>query len=457
MKLSMFLSYACVFVFCATFFQGCFSAAPERQNNRRKQPKAGPSTAVFPVGGGIYPDGHFYARVNIGQPPKPYYLDIDTGSDLTWVQCDAPCVNCPKGPHSPYKPRNNVMQCKDPFCAFITHHPNFPCHNPSDQCDYVIEYADHGSSTGVLVKDNVPIQLTNGSVLYPALFFGCGYDQDIQGSSHPPFLDGVLGLANGKSSILSQLHDIGVVRNVAGHCFSHNGGGYLFLGDDLVPSSGIVWAPMLQNSHEKYYSLGPAELFFAGKNVAKGGLSFVLDSGSTYSYFNKQAYQATITMIKKHVDIKQLKDAPEDKTLPVCWKGAVPFKSVSDVEELFNTISLRFKKAKNVMMDIAPQAYLIISNYGNVCLGILDGSEVELGDLNVLGDISMLDKLVVYDNEKQRIGWISANCDRLANTDPDYKEASNSNISREKLYVTPDYSVVLSMLEDCYEVDIFSP
>lgn len=32
--------------------------------------------------------------INIGQPPRPYYLDLDTGSDLTWLQCDAPCVRC---------------------------------------------------------------------------------------------------------------------------------------------------------------------------------------------------------------------------------------------------------------------------------------------------------------------------------------------------------------------------
>lgn len=31
----------------------------------------------------------FYATIYIGNPPKRYYLDIDTGSNLTWVQCAA--------------------------------------------------------------------------------------------------------------------------------------------------------------------------------------------------------------------------------------------------------------------------------------------------------------------------------------------------------------------------------
>lgn len=37
---------------------------------------------------------YYFAQVNLGQPPKPYFLDPDTGSDLTWLQCDAPCVHC---------------------------------------------------------------------------------------------------------------------------------------------------------------------------------------------------------------------------------------------------------------------------------------------------------------------------------------------------------------------------
>lgn len=38
----------------------------------------------------------YYTSVFVGNPPRPYFLDIDTGSDLTWIQCDAPCVSCTK-------------------------------------------------------------------------------------------------------------------------------------------------------------------------------------------------------------------------------------------------------------------------------------------------------------------------------------------------------------------------
>ncbi|KAF9588578.1 hypothetical protein IFM89_013430, partial [Coptis chinensis] len=58
------------------------------------------------------------------------------------------------------------------------------------------------------------------------------------------WVDGVLGLGNGESSIVSQLRKFGITRNVIGHCMSARGGGFLFFGDDLVPSSGVVWTPM---------------------------------------------------------------------------------------------------------------------------------------------------------------------------------------------------------------------
>lgn len=78
-----------------------------------------------------------------------------------------------------------------------------------------------------------------------SLVYRCGYDQ-IPGPSYHP-LDGVLGLGKGKSSIVSQLHSQGVIRNVVGHCVSSHGGGFLFFGDDLYDSSRVVWTPMLRD------------------------------------------------------------------------------------------------------------------------------------------------------------------------------------------------------------------
>lgn len=77
----------------------------------------------------------------------------------------------------------------------------------------------------------------------------CGYDQKHSGLSTPS-TTGVLGLGSGQASIVSQLSRLGLTRNIVGHCLSGQGGGYLFFGNDLVPSSGVMWSPMSHNSLE---------------------------------------------------------------------------------------------------------------------------------------------------------------------------------------------------------------
>ncbi|XP_011069464.1 aspartic proteinase Asp1 [Sesamum indicum] len=393
------------------------AAAAYQPQKQLKSAKASGSSVIFPVSGNVYPKGYYHVTINVGQPPKPYFLDIDTGSDLTWLQCDAPCTKCTPAPHSLYKPKRNLIMCQDPLCASL-HGPGIhDCHASQEQCDYEVDYADHGSSLGVLVKDSFPLKFTNGSVVAPLLAFGCGYNQEVPDSAHLPYVDGVLGLGIGKSSILAQLRDMGLTRNIVGHCLSGKGGGFLFFGDDFLPKSGIVWKPILSQS--KYYSLGPADLQFGGQATNVKGLPIVFDSGSTYTYFSSQAYKGLVSLIKGDLNGKQLKDAVEDRSLPVCWKGAKPFKSIRDVVNYFKPLVLNFTNAKNIHLQLRPESYLIVTEHGNVCLGILDGGEVGLGNINVIGDISLQDRLVIYDNERQQIGWAPANCDRLPNTDGD--------------------------------------
>ncbi|CAN6540446.1 unnamed protein product [Malus baccata var. baccata] len=373
--------------------------------------RAAPSSIVLPVHGNVYPTGSYNVTLNIGQPPKPYFLDPDTGSDLTWLQCDAPCVRCTPAPHPYYRPNNDLVACKDPLCEALHSPGSHKCDVP-EQCDYEVEYADGGSSIGVLLRDSFSLNFTSGLQLRPKLALGCGYDQ-LPGSSYHP-IDGVLGLGKGKTSIVSQLSSQGLVRNVIGHCLSGRGGGYFVFGDDIYDYSRIVWTPMSLD-YSKHYSPGPAELMVDGKSTGIGNLRMVFDSGSSYTYLSSQVYQFLTSWLKRELTGKPLKEAPDDRTLPLCWKGRKPFKSIRDVKKYFKPLALRFNSGRKdtAQYELPPEAYLILSSMGNVCLGILNGTEVGLQNYNIIGDISMQDKMVIYDNEKQMIGWAPGKCDHL--------------------------------------------
>ncbi|GKF16750.1 aspartic proteinase Asp1-like protein, partial [Tanacetum coccineum] len=114
------------------------------------------------------------------------------------------------------------------------------------------------------------------------------------------------------------------------------------------------------------YSLGTAELYFGGTTGMKD------------------------LPVELRNDIRGLPlyNANDDDSLPVCWKGMQPFRLVQEVKPYFKPITLSFTTSNNVRFQLDPEAYLINSKHGNVCLGILNGKEVGLGDMNLIGDIS---------------------------------------------------------------------
>ncbi|KAG9149169.1 hypothetical protein Leryth_003164 [Lithospermum erythrorhizon] len=433
----------CLVVLSATF-PYCFAAAFSKPN-----PKKFGSSFVFPVDGNVYPKGYYHVSLFIGHPPKLYFLDIDTGSDLTWLQCDAPCVKCTPAPHSLYKPNKNLISCQNPLCASVNGPGNHHCED-QDQCDYEIVYADQGSSIGVLVEDTFPLKFTNGTVVSPRLAFGCGYNQEIPDPNNAPYTDGVLGLSGDKSSIPRQLRNIGLSRNVVGHCLSAQGGGFLFVGDDLLPSTGVSWAPLLRkptDDFREHLSLGPADILFGELKTGVNGVPVIFDSGSTYSYFSIQAYDVLLDLIKEDLKEKQLKEAKGDGSLPVCWKGPKPYKSAVEAKSYFKPITMSFRKANNVQLHIYPEAYLIATKHGNICLGILNGSEVGLEHVNVIGDISMQDKMVIYDYENQRIGWFEANCDKLYSVDGNHNVCFHQPHSADIAFPTEQWCPADILLE----------
>ncbi|KAK8566126.1 hypothetical protein V6N12_059662 [Hibiscus sabdariffa] len=134
--------------------------------------------------------------------------------------------------------------------------------------------------------------------------------------------------------------------------------------------------------------------------------------GNAELHFGRKA--TGIKNLIKELSGRSLKEAPEDWKLPLRWKGRKPFRSVHSAKKYFKTVlSPAFTDSgrREIQFELHPEAYLI--KKGNVCLGILNGTEIRLQKLNVIGDVSMQNRMVIYDNEKQVIGWSPANCDHL--------------------------------------------
>ncbi|KAF8730950.1 hypothetical protein HU200_016825 [Digitaria exilis] len=387
---------------------------------------ASSSSMVFKLDGNVYPAGHFYVTMNIAEPSKAYFLSVDTGSDLTWLECAASngaCERCNKGPHPHYQPgppSYKVVPCTDPLCDTL--HQDLGTTKQCTelfQCDYTLTYA-YGSSIGVLMADKFSLPMAKSPTDHPDLAIGCGHDQG-ENAGKVVTVDGILGLGPSSVSLVSQLknHNI-ITNNVIGHCFSTKGGGYLFFGKENVPSSDVTWAPMAPRTprNPSFYSPGQATLHLDTKSIVTKPMEVIFDTGSTYTYLPTDLHAHLVAALKATLS-KSLKEVHDPSRLQPCWKRPGGFKSLDDLKKEFKSVMfLKFHNGATMM--IPPENYLVITGQGNACFGIL-GMRT---NMFIIGDITMQDHLFIYDNEQGRLAWYPAQCDKK----PSSKSAINSRM-----------------------------
>lgn len=169
---------------------------------------AGSGGAPIVSGLGLAEIGEYFTTLGVGSSPAAhdYYMVMDTGSDVSWIQC-APCESCYSQLGSIFDPATSTslrnISCHSPICGQTNPLLDFPdihCphRNTTDACAYHLVYGGGASSTGILVSDTV----TLGPAMSVHNFvFGCGHDNQglFRGAA------GVLGLGAGKLSVPSQL------------------------------------------------------------------------------------------------------------------------------------------------------------------------------------------------------------------------------------------------------------
>ncbi|GFQ04774.1 aspartic proteinase pcs1 [Phtheirospermum japonicum] len=137
----------------------------------------------------------------VGSPPQNVTMVLDTGSELSWLQCnktrtDRPVFDPDKS--SSYAP----VACSSPTCTTQTQDFSIPASCDSKNlCHAILSYADASSSEGNLASDNFAIA---GSK-FPGAIFGCmdsGYSAN---SDEDSKTTGLMGMNRGSLSFISQM------------------------------------------------------------------------------------------------------------------------------------------------------------------------------------------------------------------------------------------------------------
>ncbi|KAL7165890.1 hypothetical protein ACSBR2_036707 [Camellia fascicularis] len=169
------------------------------QNNILKSSKA-----TLPVNSGAsIGTGNFVVTVGLGTPKKDLTLVFDTGSDLTWTQCQ-PCLgSCYQQEEPIFNPNESTtyknISCNSAECTQLTSDAGGVmkrCSN-SSICIYGIGYVDQSYSIGFFSKDTLTWTPTD---VLPNFRFGCGQSNDgLFGGAA-----GLLGFGRNQLSVVSQ-------------------------------------------------------------------------------------------------------------------------------------------------------------------------------------------------------------------------------------------------------------
>ncbi|KAL6293660.1 hypothetical protein ACE6H2_001802 [Prunus campanulata] len=373
----------------------------------------------LPLGGSGRPDavGLYYAKIGIGTPTKDYYVQVDTGSDIMWVNC-IQCEDCPQKSSlgidlTLYDVKQSstgkLVTCNQDFCLEVNDGPLSGCAG-NMSCPYLQIYGDGSSTAGYFVKDVVfydrvsgDLQTTssNGSVI-----FGCGATQSGDlGSSGEGALDGILGFGKSNSSIISQLASSGKVKKMFAHCLDgKNGGGIFAIGRVVQPKVNVT--PLVPN--QPHYSVNmkavqvgrsflnlPTDVFEAGDR--KGT---IIDSGTTLAYLPDVVYGPLVSKI-----ISQQKDL----NVQTVHGEYTCFQYSGSVDDGFPPVTFYFENS--LSLKVYPHDYLFPYE-AFWCIG-WQNSGMQSSDrknLTLLGDLVLSNKLVLYDLENQTIGWTEYNC-----------------------------------------------
>nr|XP_027187067.1 aspartic proteinase-like protein 2 isoform X4 [Cicer arietinum] len=204
--------------------------------------------------------GLYTTQVKLGSPPREFTVQIDSGSDVLWVNCN-PCTGCPHSSGLGIKPNffdttssstAALVHCSDPICPITVQGAQVKCSRKvkHNQCSYNFQFQDKSATSGVYVSDDMYFDTIKQSSLTSVnssttIFFGCSTYRFGGLTETARAFDGIFGFGPSDVSVVSQLSSQGKTPKVFSHCLKGdgNGGGILVIGE--IVEHNIVYSPMV--------------------------------------------------------------------------------------------------------------------------------------------------------------------------------------------------------------------
>ncbi|OWM83602.1 aspartyl protease family protein At5g10770-like [Punica granatum] len=363
----------------------------------------GPESVTVPVNPGqSIGSGNYFIKLGLGTPPKFYSMIMDTGSSLSWLQCEPCTISCHPQADPVFDPSASktykTSPCSSSECSLLKAATlNSPSCSRSGSCIYVASYGDNSISVGFLARDVLTLGPAGAS---PSFVFGCGQDNEgLFGRAA-----GIIGFARQSLSMLGQLSQ--KFGNAFSYCLpASTGGGKGFLSIGIGSSGKVPYkfTPMLTDSQVRsLYFLSLALIKVGGRplpvRAAEYKVRTIIDSGTVITRLPGPIYSA-LSQAFKSIMSRKFASAPSYSILDTCFKGSLKSGSVPPIQ-------LAFVGGAELVLN--PENVLIDTEEGTTCLAFA-GSSGD-GGIAIIGNRQQQTFEVLYDVSSSRIGFAPGRC-----------------------------------------------
>ncbi|CAL5038239.1 unnamed protein product [Urochloa decumbens] len=348
--------------------------------------------------GGSVDSLEYVVTMSLGTPSVSQTLLLDTGSDLSWVQC-APCNSTACYPQKDplFDPSKSstyaLIPCHTDACRNLTADGDgtgCTSGGGAAPCGFFIEYGDESHTTGVYNEETLTLA---PGVTVKDFLFGCARDQEGLTGKY----DGLIGLGAAPESLVSQMSP--AYGSAFSYCLpaQNSKAGFLALGGSANDTLGFAFTPM-SVLVQSAYTVNLTGISVAGKrldvppSVFQGGM--IIDSGAVLTYLPTTAYKALRAAFRSAMSAYPL--LPPNEDLDTCF-NLTGFSNVT-----VPTVALAFDGGVTMDLDV-PDGILLEG-----CLAF-QGAGLD-GIPGIFGNVNQRTFEVLYDVGHGKLGFRAGAC-----------------------------------------------
>ncbi|PON87481.1 Aspartic peptidase [Trema orientale] len=390
----------------------------------------GPSGSSGSVQSTLYTNrGEYLMSLSIGTPPFPILAIADTGSDLTWTQCQPCSSRCYNQTAPLFNPGSSSTYknapCQSTLCQSATG-AKISCSSGDTSCHYLITYGDQSYTRGNLATDTVTLSSTTGRpISFPGIVIGCGHDNagtfDEKGS-------GIVGLGGASDSLVSQLDSS--IGGKFSYCLvpftsvdqPRNSSKLNFGSNAVVSGGGVVSTPfVLSGQYNTFYSLTleGISVTAAGSSANTTFIKFrgtgysssdqtdqgniIIDSGTTLTMVPEELYSDLEAAVAKEVGKSANRVDDPSGALSLCY--SIGSGSVGDHLKI-PVVTFHFRGGADVKLN-GINTFVVVSE-GVACFSI-----VPVEGLAIFGNLAQMNFLIGYDRQKNTLSFKPTDCTKF--------------------------------------------